>query len=155
VTNDQSSSRDLLLVRLQLRQAFTLNTMLMLDRFMKEWKLSAFAAIVECRVLSETRLANLIAEEFGYRFAESVDRSKFEPSTLSSVPYRFAREHSVLALHPDADRVTCYFADPSDTKIVAKVEKYLGQSAAVIVTPKTDIQMAVSELYSPHLQLDG
>src|SRR5687767_8739792 len=107
-----------LLETLRGRGDLSSNNVHMLKRFMNEWKVSAFDAIVESKIISEGRLSDIIAEQGQMVRMQIIDCAVIDHEVLLNLPYLVARQLNCLPLRKDRQgRVVVVIADPTDLEV--------------------------------------
>ena len=69
-----------------------------IERFTEKWDASYFQAILETRIVSESRLANCLAEGLKLDRIFSIDGSDFGPQAFGFISYKHAKLYEIIPL---------------------------------------------------------
>jgi general secretion pathway protein E len=98
--------------------------------------------------ISEAAIARGVAVGLGIRFVESL--ASFAPSAefLNAVPIAFARQHKVLGLMGENDRLLLALGDAAlGLEQVQVVGRFLGRSVTPVMAPGDAVLAAINEAY--------
>lgn len=130
------------------------NNVLMLRIFIREWSSTPFEAVVESKIFSEGRLADLLADELKMPRMQTIDPSLVDHDVLIRVPYLEARRFTYMPLNmdPTDGKLLVALADPTDEAVLASIKTRLGMGVKGYICTKTDVQYALNTAYSPEEQ---
>jgi hypothetical protein len=124
----------------------------LLRQYMHHWNESATSALLSCKVVSEGRLAELLSSVFACEVVDYVDLHDVQTECLLRLDYSLARKHMMLPKSATESEVVVYCADPADHDGLQILRSIFQKSLRLIVAPRTEIQLAISESY-PSLRI--
>ncbi len=126
----------------------------MLRIFIREWAVTPFEAVVESKIFSEGRLADLIADELNMPRMQAIDPAGIDHNVLSCVSYLEARRYTYMALNADPDdgKVVIVLADPTDALVLASIKSRFGSQVKPYICTKSDVHLTLSTAYTPEEQ---
>lgn len=124
--------------------------------FMQRWSVSAFDALLECNVFSETQLAEMIAACMGVRVVTQIQPEQVSVDVLASIGYRDARNYGCLPLvSTKPNKKLVAIADPTRPLLDSMLNKALGKDFECVMVPLHEVIRAVDEYYPLAMQLPG
>jgi general secretion pathway protein E len=103
--------------------------------------------LLATRVAEETAIARALAEEAGLPFVNDIKAEQVPADLVERTPINFARQHSVLPIGREGNRVVVAVADPLDPTPLDDLRALLGVPVtAVVATPET-IERAINRVY--------
>ncbi|MEZ4443728.1 MAG: type II secretion system ATPase GspE [Polyangiaceae bacterium] len=94
--------------------------------------------VVASELAPEEKVSRAIAEEWGLGFMPSIDVQAVPLHVAEKIPITYAKQHRLLALSEDDERVYCAVADPLDVTAIDDVRTLFGKPVELaVVTPKT------------------
>jgi type IV pilus assembly protein PilB len=100
--------------------------------------------LIEARVISDTQLAELLAEQCGLPYDPLTDfRVDFD--AFSSIPVELMRQYSFVPLHELDGLLTIAVPDPQDLRVLDQVEAALKRECRLVVAPGSSITEALKE----------
>lgn len=105
---------------------------------------SLYQHVVDAQLLSESQLAEVLAEHTGlpYRTLEDY-RVNFE--AFPTIPVDWMRQHGFVPLEEREGVLTIALSDPTDLKTVDLLDRLLGRTLSLCVAPKEAIADALKE----------
>jgi type IV pilus assembly protein PilB len=102
--------------------------------------------LVEAHALSERKLAEALAEQFGFGTIDLM-RVRISPSSAQIIPAEVARELCTVAVRRDGDRVEFAVGDPAISDIKEKLIAQVNAPVRVLVAPAIEVVEAIDRLY--------
>ena len=96
--------------------------------------------------LDEVSLATALSRQFGVPLAD-LRLESAEPAAVALVPEQLAREHHVLPLRLDGDRLELVTADPFDTEAIRTITDHVGK-VALRIGSRSDIESQLDQAYN-------
>ncbi|MBP9707117.1 MAG: hypothetical protein KBD78_05690 [Oligoflexales bacterium] len=127
-----------------------------MKNYMEKWGCSCTQAILEIHLMSETELANHLAQIFNVTRILDIREFPYDKNVIRLLPYSFAKQRECLAISRDEfdhAAVTVVMADPSDIDAIENVKKILGGKVFFAVTERMDLNEAIDSFYSLEDQL--
>lgn len=127
-----------------------------MQNYMKKWNCSCTQAILEIHLMSETELANHLAQIFNVTRILDLREFPYDKNVVRLLPYSFSKQYECLAISRDEfdhAAVSVVMADPSDIGATEEVKKILGGKVFFAVTERTDLNEAIDSFYSLEDQL--
>jgi hypothetical protein len=132
------------------------NNIRMLSGFMREWGVSAFDALIETKIFSEGRLADLISEHFGYMRMNGDDMRALDTSVVNTIPYIDARRLSCIVLSTskkgECNNFRVAMSDPTNVQYMDQIKSLLGDEFIPVVSTRSEIQQSLNIAYAPEDQ---
>lgn len=97
------SENNKLLEVLKRRGVLTTTLHKMVEGFMEKWEVGVYQAVVETHVIDESRLADILADEFKLPRVSRLRSRQVEPDVLSVLKYTDAMKLSTVAFAIDPD----------------------------------------------------
>ena len=136
------------------RVQLTESNLLLVNQFKENWKITTYDALVETHLMTERRLADLLAEHFRVTRVYALSKSMIKGNPFRWAKFADARELSVIPLSFDEDEslVHLMLADPTDQKVREYIES-INRKVAFSISEKSLIQRAILKYYPITLQL--
>lgn len=128
-----------------------------IDSFIAKYSLRPLEAVLDCHIVSEQALADLISSELGYQRIYNITKEAFVPSAFAALSYTEALEWQVLPLGKDKASIAFHVVmmDPTQKNVIAEIEKRVELPVAVSVSEKRRIVQAINEFYPVELQISS
>jgi len=107
-------------------------------------------AAVRLGFSTETAIAEVLSEEFGYKFANRQNRLlevDLDKDLENTIPEDFAREHFVLPLYLNGNELSVALANPEDLYTLENLNLVSGYKIQPFIATKTEILKAIDMLY--------
>jgi len=98
--------------------------------------------LVEKDLISDRKLGELVADEFGYNFV-SLEKEIIPDKILNIVPELIAREQRIIAFAQDKEGLKLAMTNPENLEIIKLLEKKTGNKIIPYFATETDIQEAL------------
>ena len=122
--------------------------------FMEQWGVDAFKAIIETHLVEESKIAEILSEEFKLPRLMRVRILNVEAQVFDFVPYELALEHLAFPFELKNDgTLRVVFADPSNPDRIKSVEAVSGKKIAAYVGERSEIISAIQRHYPISKQL--
>jgi hypothetical protein len=121
---------------------------------MEQWGVDAFKAVIETHLVDESKIAEILAEEFKLPRLMRVRILNVESEVFDFVPYEFALEHLAFPFELKSDgTLRVVFADPSNPDRIKSLEVVAGKKIAAYVGERSEIISAIQRHYPISKQL--
>jgi hypothetical protein len=125
-----------------------------LENYSKTWDVSAFRAVLDCHIMAESALADLLAEELGIGRVFSIEKDDFSSDAFKHVSYREALAWELVPLGTDdVDRYAVIMADPTDLKVINELAVRTKKSSSILICERRVLRHAIDEFYPIELQI--
>jgi general secretion pathway protein E len=111
--------------------------------------------VVAADIAPEARVAQAVAEELGLGFMPTIDIRTVPLSVAERIPITYAKQHRVLVLAEDAEKVYCAVADPLDVTAVDDVRTVFGKPVEIAVAPATAVVDAINRVWEQRENAGG
>jgi len=98
--------------------------------------------LVEKDLISDRKLGELVADEFGYNFV-SLEKEIIPDKILNIVPELIAREQRIIAFAQDKEGLKLAMTNPENLEIIKLLEKKTGNKIIPYFATEIDIQEAL------------
>ncbi len=111
-------------------------------------------ALLQSHVLSETNVAQLLAEEHDLPYV-NLGAQMIDPAVRAAIPELMMQNHGVMAYKEDEDTVHVAVSDPSDVEIMAALGEYFNKYVDFSIAERSQINRALpaSSLLRPHADM--
>jgi general secretion pathway protein E len=103
--------------------------------------------VVAAELAPEESVAQAFAEEWGLGFMKEIDVSAVPLSCAEKIPITYAKQHKLLVLSEDDNRVYCAIADPLDVEAIDDVRTVFGKPVELAVTTTQTILDAINRVW--------
>ena len=117
-----------------------------LERGRKEHK-KVGLILEEMGVATGEEIADVLAQQFGYRRAANIAGYTYTKELLDLVSVDIAMRHLLFPLRREDDKFYLAVADPTDTKIVSNMAQNYSLVIVPMIATRTDILAAISKHY--------
>lgn len=144
-----------LLQNLAMRGVLTASNHEMLSRFANRWNLTGFDAILETKILSETKLADEIAEIYGFVRLQALPFEALPESLFNAIDYKTARALEVMPLGDilGHQKFFVLLANPTDKNKVGMVRHLIGQDIELGIAERHLVRKMIDRFYPITMQL--
>lgn len=122
--------------------------------FMTKWGIDAYHAVIETHVVDESRLADILSEEFRldriiHLRSLTIDKDALKyleyqrAMTWEALPFRFGSDESLHVL----------IADPTNQEMIEYLKKTSNKSVVLFVAERSEIEVATQRNYPLTMQL--
>ncbi len=127
----------------------------LVESFAATWDIDSFAAVVETRVMDETRLAHTLARCLGIDYVAHLTGMTVPREVFSVIPFAVARSRGVLPLGwmEDSRRFWCVVANPLCESCLAAIRQHAGGDVCLSVAELSEIRHAIDRLYPVECQV--
>jgi hypothetical protein len=124
--------------------------------FMEQWGVDAFKAVIETHLVEESKIAEILSEEFKLPRLMRVRILNVESEVFDFIPYELALEHLAFPFELKSDgTLLVVFADPSNPDRIKSLEVVSGKKIAAYVGERSEIISAIQRHYPISKQLPG
>ncbi len=103
--------------------------------------------MVASQVAAESAIAQALAEELGLRYMPSIDIEAVPMSVAERIPITYAKQHRLLVLSADEERVYCACADPLDVVAIDDVRTVFGKRVELAVATRETVENAINRVW--------
>ncbi|MCB1198906.1 MAG: hypothetical protein KDK51_11075 [Deltaproteobacteria bacterium] len=103
--------------------------------------------LVEAGIIDDEALAVFLSKQTGIEKVEKAELANIEQSTLDLIPFQAAQQLSLIPLLIENSTLTVAMADPTDTRVIEKVQEKLGIKLYPKIAPEFTIHMALKKYY--------
>jgi general secretion pathway protein E len=103
--------------------------------------------LVQANAVAEERIAEALAEEFGLGLLAKIDVGNVHLGLVERVPITYAKQHKILVLSEDDQKVCCAIADPLDVTAIDDVRTIFGKPVELLVTTETAVLDAINRVW--------
>ncbi|MBQ17717.1 MAG: pilus assembly protein PilB [Planctomycetaceae bacterium] len=103
-------------------------------------------ALVKLDYVTGSEMGKLQADHFGYDFI-NLDGAEITPAVIEMLPESVAREHLVIPLSMDGEKLLVAISDPMNFEVIEKLRFILNREIEVAVAPEEAIQTAINRHY--------
>jgi hypothetical protein len=146
---------DELLFMLLDRSEISSDAATMVTHFMIRWQVSAYDALIECNIVSEPVLADLIAKYMQLTRIHALDAKYFSLSAFEQVPFEKATQLDVFPLGNSNGLGfhSLVVSTPFNHEIVSALELENNNCPKLLIAEKSMIRRWIEEFYPRSLQL--
>jgi general secretion pathway protein E len=105
------------------------------------------AVLTATRVVDEVAVARALAEEAGLPFVNDIKSEQVPVDLVERTPINFARQHGVLPIGRDGERVIVAVQNPLDPTPLDDLRALLGAPITAVVVPLEAIERAINRVY--------
>lgn len=125
------------------------------EKFTERWGVSSFVAVLECNLVSEKRLADVISKamhlgRFNRENLEEVSLESFE-----KIPFSLALKWGAFPLGWSGQSFKVLITDPTDQIVVAGLKDLLKMNVLMVVGERQYVRTLIHGRYPLHLQAPG
>jgi len=126
-----------------------------LHTYMQKYGKRAFEAILECHLIEEELLADLIAKSMSIDRIYELNDHEVDPKVASLIPWRFAIRQNCIALSYSGNKeaIEVVFSDPTREGIIEQVEAITHKRVLAAVAEESAIRRKIPKCYPIALQL--
>jgi len=103
--------------------------------------------IVSSELAAETSIAEAFAEEWGLGYMKDIDVGAVPMSLAERIPITYAKQHRLLVLSEDEERVYAACADPLDVTAIDDVRTMFGKPVELAVTTSAIVLDAINRVW--------
>ncbi len=103
--------------------------------------------LLATRAAEEAAIARALADEAGLPFVSEVRAELVPADLIERTPINFARQHSVLPIGREGNRVLVAVANPLDPTPLDDLRALLGVPVTAVVAPNESIERAINRVY--------
>jgi len=103
--------------------------------------------LISSNVAQEDHIARAFAEEFGLSYLSEIDVGAVPLTVAERIPITYAKQHKLLVLAEDPERVLCAVADPLDLTGIDDVRALFGKPVDVTVTTSKAVLDAINRVW--------
>lgn len=150
----QHNEEQPLLELLKRRGLLSTSTVKMLLDFMTKWNVDAYRAVTETHTVEESRLADIIADEFKLTRISRLRSRHVDVNALKMVSYQDAMSHDIMPYAIDNEgHLQVAVADPTRTACIQKLQQTYGKPIVLHVCERIEIEASVQRHFPLSLQL--
>lgn len=126
-----------------------------LSGYMHKYQKRAFEAILECHLIEEEVLADLIAKAMGIDRIYDLNDHPVDPKVVTLIPWRFALRQNCIAISysGNKDAIEVVFSDPTREGIIEQVESITHKRVIAAIAEESAIRKKISRSYPAAIQL--
>ena len=122
--------------------------------FMTKWGIDAYHAVIETHVIDESRLADILSEEFKLTRITRLRSLKIDKNALTYLEYDRAMAWEALPFRFGADEsLHVLIADPTNQVMVEHLKKTSNKAVVLFVAERSEIEVATQKNYPLTMQL--
>ncbi len=132
------------------------STIQVIERYVETWECTPFEALIECNIFSESDLADLLAQILKCDRIYYVGSLNIAKDALEALPFEHARQWTCLPVRFQdgaKESLEVVVADPTREDHLKVLRKLLNCDFVLAVGERTDILVAVDELYPLEKQI--
>src|SRR5262245_62125533 len=103
--------------------------------------------VVSSNIADEARIAQALADECGFRYMPRIDVESVAITLASRIPITYAKQHRILVLSEDDERVYCVVADPLDTVAIDDVRTLFGKPVEIAVATNENVLNGINRVW--------
>jgi len=109
--------------------------------------LSLSEVLVSSKIAKQEQIGRAVAEELGLGFMNEIDIEAVPLILAERIPITYAKQHKLLVLSEDEERVYCVAADPLDVTAVDDVRTIFGKPVELAVTTSDLVVDAINRVW--------
>ena len=113
----------------------------------RERSLPLAELMVTSQIARPEAIAEAIAHEWGFGYMNKIDIDAVPLSVADRIPITYAKQHKVLVLSEDAERVYAVLADPLDTTAIDDVRTVFGKPVELAITTSETVLDAINRVW--------
>lgn len=122
--------------------------------FMERWGVDSYRAVVETHTVEESRLADILADEFGLIRVTRLRSRPIDKDVLKYVTYAEAMASDILPYAIDHEgRLQVAIADPTRRVSIEKLQNSHSHPLVLHVAERSEIQVSIQRHYPLTMQL--
>lgn len=122
--------------------------------FMERWNVDAYRAVLETHSIEETKLADILAEEFHLVRITRLRSRPVDKAALEFVAYNDAMTSDILPYAFDGDgNLQVAIADPTRRACIERLQQRFSKLLVLHVAERSEIESSVQRHYPLSLQL--
>ncbi|HHH11313.1 MAG TPA: type II secretion system protein GspE, partial [Sorangium sp.] len=103
--------------------------------------------LVAGQLAPEESIAQAFAEEWGLGYMKAIDVDAVPLVLAERVPITYAKQHNLLVLSEDEQRVYCALADPLDITAIDDVRTIFGKPVELVITTAKTVTDAINRVW--------
>ena len=125
------------------------------DLYMDRWKVSSYVALLETKMISESQLADCLAELLKIERVFSIDLDDIGEDSFKYISFRQAHTWAAfpIGLSPGGGSYTVILADPTNLGIIEGVNKVIPQPVTYLVGESKLVKEAINKYFPIELQI--
>ena len=141
---------DEILFLLKKEKLLTESSLKIVSGFMEKWSVNSFYAVIECNLITESEMADLISREMKLDRIYRLTNEMIELKRLSMIPFLKAVKYDAIPLRlvgDDTFNLEIVIANPADGQALAELEDITKCRIIPVVTELKSIRNLVQEVY--------
>lgn len=121
-----------------------------IEHFKRKWSLDTFAAVLECSLITEENIADILSKELRLDRIYHLNESTVELECLKFFPYSLARKFDCVPLRflgEKKDIVEIAIANPTNTYAARELAATLKREVVLVVAELRKIRSLVELIY--------
>ena len=125
-------------------------------KFMEKWQVSAFEAVMECQVVAEQKVADILARRLNLPRITVLNPKDIDEAVLAMVPFHLAAAWGVMPVGfgPSAEEIRVMVADPLNDDVLAKLQHLTQKRIQLLIGERGYVKRSIEDHYPPHMQID-
>lgn len=126
-----------------------------LQSYMSRFQKNPFIAVLDCHVLDEAHLADVISKRMAIDRIYNLQDYRIDFEAFMKIPWSHAVEHNCVAVSYGSGKASLevVFSDPSNRSVVAKTQALFDCRIVPVVAEASMIRSLVSKCYPIDVQL--
>ncbi len=135
-------------LQILVREKYITETMCtLIDRYTTKWQVSAYDAVLDTSLLTESELAHAMASTCHIPRIYSLKDAVLAREAVKVIPFERARAKVVLPIKLPDGRIELVLTDPTRVEIIEELEEGLGVTVKLAVAERSEITRAIDLLY--------
>lgn len=127
-----------------------------LEKYVDKWHCTAFDALLETHMMTESELADFLAHYFKMDRIYNVSTINLDPEVLQVLPFKLASQSHCLPLrflNKEKSALEIFLADPTQDHQIEMIKNETGCELTIAIGEKEDIVNSIRELYPIEMQI--
>ena len=125
-------------------------------KFMERWSVASFYAVLECHLVTESELADVLSQELKMDRIYNLSPDMIDKSCLGILDYTSAKEMDVMPMRQMGDgtkSLEVVVANPLDKKMIESLQGVVGLKIKPVVSELRRIREMIYQLYPLESQI--
>lgn len=151
----QTSTSELQLYEILKRRGLLSNiSMKCVQGFMEKWRVDAYRSVVETHCVEESRLAEILAEEFHLKRIYNLRSQKVERKALETISYENAMRLDAFPMFfNESGALQIAISDPTRLERVKRLNLEESTPVVYVVAERSEVEVSIQRHYPLSMQL--
>jgi general secretion pathway protein E len=104
-------------------------------------------ALIAADIVDESTIARTLAEEYGLHFMPRIEVDVVSDEVVARVPITYAKQHKILPLSEDDEKVYCVIADPLNTVAIDDIRTLYGKPVELAIATTTTLVDSINRIW--------